>query len=99
MKVKHVKNHWLPKLLKVQAITIYPFIFYYNKIPSRILMQHEMIHIDQVRKHGWLKFYITYFLEFFKLYLRYKDWDKAYFSISYEKEAYANEHVNRADFD
>ena len=99
MKVKHVKGHWLPKLIRVEAITIYPFIFYYTKKPSKTLMQHEMIHIDQVRKEGWLKFYISYLFEYFKLYLRYKDMSKAYFAISYEIEAYDKEHIDRKNFD
>ena len=98
MRVKHLKDSIIPKILKVDAITIYPFIFYYMKFPSKELMQHEMIHIDQVRKLGWFKFYFKYLLEYITLYRQYKNQSIAYFNISYEKEAYSKQHIERKDF-
>jgi hypothetical protein len=98
MKVKHIRNSKLAKLLKVEAITIYPFIFYSMDIPSKVLKQHEMIHIDQIRKLGWFKFYFKYLLEYTKLYYRLRSSSMAYFNISFEKEAYAKQYDNREDF-
>jgi hypothetical protein len=98
MKVKHIKNSIIPKILKVDAITIYPFIFYYMKFPSKELMQHEMIHIDQVRELGWLRFYFNYLLEYIMLYKKYRNQSIAYFNISYEKEAYSKQSIDRKDF-
>lgn len=53
-----VCKRWvLPKW--VEGITLYPFIFY-NGEPSDWVRKHERVHIDQIRKHGVLKFYILY---------------------------------------
>jgi hypothetical protein len=98
MKAKHVTNSIFAKLLKVDAITIYPFIFYSMKFPSKTLKQHEMIHVDQVRELGWFKFYFSYLLEYIRLYRKYKNQNTAYFNISYEKEAYKKQEIDRKDF-
>jgi hypothetical protein len=53
----------------ILAITLYPFIIYRYRPGSHEMVvqndglhirRHEWIHIDQVRKHGWWKFYILY---------------------------------------
>ena len=98
MRVIHATNSILPKILKVEAITIYPYIFYAYKFPERYLKQHEMVHIDQVRRLGWLKFYFSYLVEYIRLYIRLRDKDKAYYAISYEIEAYNKQHIYREDF-
>ena len=36
-------------------------------------------------------FYIWYFLDFLFKYLRYRNWDKAYRNIIFEREAYNNQ--------
>lgn len=45
----------------------------------------------QVRKEGFLKFYLKYVYEFFVNLFRYGKINKAYRNISYEKEAYKKE--------
>jgi hypothetical protein len=60
MKIKY--NHWLPKFLDVGGIVIYPYILYSlkeGKVPES-LHRHELEHIKQVEREGWLKFYLTY---------------------------------------
>jgi len=61
------------------------------RLSERQLM-HERIHFRQQRELLWLPFFILYILEFLVRYLRngFK-WDKAYRSISFEREAYQNE--------
>ena len=98
MKIIHVRNSVLAKIFRVNAITIYPFIFYSQKNPSLTLMKHEMIHVDQVREKGWLKFYFSYFKEFTILFFKYKSFNTAYLNISYEKEAYRKQYQSREDF-
>jgi hypothetical protein len=44
---------------KIQAITLYPFIFY-NGIPKSTTIKHEHVHIKQIQRLGVIKFYITY---------------------------------------
>jgi hypothetical protein len=95
MKIKILKNSILPKILRVQGITIYPFIFLAMKDPSKKLLNHEMIHVKQVRKYGWLRFYLSYVVEFLSYVIRGDTMDVAYNRISYEREAYANEHKDQ----
>ena len=87
MKIRRKYNHWIPQLLNVGAITLYPFILFsrsvagiktHRKEPEH-LFKHEYIHIEQVRRLGWFKFYFTYIVESFK---------NDYLDISYEVEAY-----------
>lgn len=65
----------------VQAITIYPFIFYHG-IPTPEVRRHELVHVNQVLKLGWFKFYSKYLWEWIR---------KGYKNISFEKEAYRND--------
>lgn len=41
------------------AVTLYPFIFYNGK-PTADTKRHEWVHIEQVKKKGWIRFYLTY---------------------------------------
>ncbi len=50
-----------------------------------------MIHVRQVRRLGWLRFYGSYLLEYFKHRCRGLGHAAAYLELSFEKEAYANQ--------
>ncbi len=78
MKIRHkVLKKWpFPK--KTGAITIYPYVFYRSKEDKEKLMDHEKVHIEQVKKKGWLKFYGSYIVETIK---------KGYKKNKYEVEA------------
>jgi hypothetical protein len=95
LKVKIRVNHWLPKLLGADATTIYPWILIAGQLTAepadQILLQHEFVHIRQVRAIGWLTFYASYFWQYLKLRLQKKDHDTAYREISFEAEAYAKQ--------
>lgn len=94
MKLKIYYNHWLPRRLGFAAITIYPYIFFADHAWHAYtlgLYHHEMIHIEQVRAVGWLRFYTSYLLEFIAHYIRLRDANAAYEAISYEIEAYSRE--------
>lgn len=88
MKIRIRENHWYPRLLKVGAITLYPYVLFSQDVTFKMLM-HEWVHVRQVRKLGWLRFYASYVWEFLRHYVsggfRYS---KAYRAISYEVEAY-----------
>ncbi len=59
MKAHFVKVSWLPLPRRFVAITIAPFIF--HKVPlSEALKRHELVHIEQVNRLGWVRFYVTY---------------------------------------
>ena len=86
------KNRFLvPK--GYRAITLYPFIFVRNDSDKydKELINHERIHLRQQKELLVLPFCIWYFLDFLFKYLRYRNWDKAYRNIIFEREAYANQ--------
>ena len=68
MKVReiHCKRWFLSS--KIGAITLLPFGIYYNtnhwqyKEDFEALQYHEMVHVDQIKREGLLRFYITYVL-------------------------------------
>ena len=76
-----------------RAITLYPFIFVRNASDKydKVLINHERIHLRQQRELLVLFFYIWYFLDFLFKLIRYRNWDKAYRNIIFEREAYANQ--------
>jgi hypothetical protein len=60
MKYKIIQSkfitHWI---LGVSGIVLYPFIFVDNK-NNKILINHELIHIEQIKDCGVIMFYILY---------------------------------------
>lgn len=91
-----IVSHWFLKFFTrgfASAITLWPFIILNSKKQKMdmILVNHEKIHLAQQLELGIIFFYVIYFGEF--LFYRIKGFNKqrAYQSISFEKEAYANE--------
>jgi len=84
----------LLKNTKINGITLYPFIF--MKKPedkkNRVLVNHEKIHLKQQLELLIVFFYLWYVLEYYYHFLRLKNAHQAYLAISFEREAYANEH-------
>lgn len=65
------------------------------------LLRHERIHSKQGNEMLWVFFYLFYIIEWIFRLVQYrkeklpsgkKDWKAAYRNISFEREAYANEH-------
>ncbi len=77
----------------IRGLTLFPFIFISNRadLMDEGLLNHEKIHIRQQLELFVLPFYVWYVLEFFLLWMRFKDKNKAYRNISFEREAYSNE--------
>ena len=91
--VRVIEDSWFANMIVGKNITIYPFIFLMTSKQQAMndkILNHEYIHILQVRKLGWLKFYSSYILEYAKNLFKYRDMEKAYENISYEVEAYQN---------
>jgi len=74
-------------------LAVYPFIFLKNKslYNNWVLINHERIHLRQQKELLWIFFFLWYTLEFVYHLIRLRNWNKAYRSISFEKEAYENE--------
>lgn len=83
--------------MKVGGITLWPFIILREKYNSskwwrgraKKTINHESIHIKQQEELLVIPFYILYVTEWFiKLFFYGR---KAYYNISFEREAYAND--------
>lgn len=76
-----------------RGLTFYPFVFLADKDDklNKVFINHERIHIRQQIELLILPFYLWYFTEYLFRLLQYKDRKQAYFNISFEREAYANE--------
>ncbi len=73
------------------AITIGEFIFATQPL-DKYDMNHELIHVQQQRELLYILFFIWYAVEWLVLYIKYRDKQKAYFNIRFEKEAYRHQH-------
>ncbi|GGG55982.1 hypothetical protein BXY58_1655 [Epilithonimonas arachidiradicis] len=84
----------LLKNTKISGITLFPFILLRKSEyrQNSTLINHERIHIRQQLELLVVPFYIWYLTEYYLRYLKYKNPDLAYRNISFEREAYANEH-------
>lgn len=76
-----------------QAITLWPFVILKSsKLKEDInLINHERIHLRQQIELLLVPFYLWYVTEFMIRWIIQKDSNKAYHSISFEKEAYLHE--------
>lgn len=83
MKIREVIWPWFPVFWfgNILGITLYPLIIYKHP-PQPWLRNHEWIHVDQVRRVGWLLFYWRYITS--------RRWRR-----QYEREAYAAQHYDR----
>lgn len=57
-----------------------------------LLLNHERIHLRQQAELLILPFYVWYVLEYFFRLSTHRNKNEAYRNISFEREAYANEH-------
>lgn len=76
-----------------RALTVFPFVFLREKSSKDdlILMNHERIHWAQQKELLLIGFFIWYGLEYLFKLLRYKNHQKAYKNIVFEREAYLHE--------
>ena len=85
-----VYNSKLAKLLRVGAITLWPFIFItQSKEDCPVwLFNHEQVHIEQQLNWLIIPFYIVYVYDYVKGRLKGYTHDLAYRMIRFEVEAY-----------
>lgn len=95
MKPIFVKNSSIAKLIRVEAIVIYPFVFFASENPSSILVNHESVHLDQVKRLGFWTFYFLYLKEYILNRVQRMSHYEAYRAISFEREAF--EKQNRSE--
>ena len=80
------------KIFGYIAITIWPFIFVWKeKAEYKVLLRHERIHLKQWEELFLIGFIVLYLFFFIVELIKLKNWNAAYRSIPFEKEAYRNQ--------
>lgn len=77
--------------MRANGMAIFPFIFVKYRKPSKVLINHERIHFRQQIELLILPFYLWYVIEYLIHRIKGKSSNQAYMSISFEREAYAND--------
>ncbi|MFJ1322920.1 hypothetical protein ACILDT_07905 [Capnocytophaga canis] len=74
-------------------ITLFPFVFVSKKecLNDPQFLNHEKIHLQQQKELLVVFFYLWYVLDFLFKYIKYRNWQKAYHNIIFEREAYHNQ--------
>lgn len=77
----------------ITAITLWPFIIFKERKASKnkTIINHENIHLRQQLELLVLPFYFIYLFEYLILLIIHRNHNKAYRSISFEREAYQYE--------
>lgn len=87
-----ISKHLFPK--RYVGLTLWPVIFL--KTPELkndpVLLNHERIHLRQQIELFILPFYLLYGMEWIIGLVKYRNAYAAYKNISFEREAYTNEH-------
>ena len=92
IRVKHC--HFLPRLLRVNAITIYPWVLFADardEVRPRTAA-HELVHLRQIENDGWGRFHLRYARDFSAKLLTTFSYRAAMRETEYEREAYHCEH-------
>ena len=89
--MKIVRNRLIP-LKGYQGINLFGILFVReDEEVNDVLINHERIHTKQMKEMYYVLFYVWYFIEFLVHLVKTRNVDKAYRSISFEREAYDNE--------
>jgi hypothetical protein len=77
----------------ISGISIFPFIILEKKElkNDKTFVNHELIHIYQQRELLFIFFILIYYSELIILLIKYRNLQKAYKAVSFEREAYENE--------
>ena len=105
-KIKIKFNHWLPQiLLKILfksstycAVTLGCGIYFSGTAMYQSLLTHELVHVAQIEQHGIFKFYLLYICQFLVNLYKFKNWEKAYYFITFEQEAYKTQAFIFSDY-
>lgn len=88
-----IRNKFIP-LKDFTALTIWPFVFVRNdKEYSDVTARHEAIHGEQQKEMLVILFYLWYVIEWLVKCIIYRNTMTAYKNISFEREAYDNQHL------
>lgn len=89
-----VRNNIIP-FKGFTALTLWPFVFVRKDEEqnyTHIVERHETIHGEQQKEMLIVLFYLWYLVEWLVKWIYYRNRTTAYKNISFEREAYANQH-------
>lgn len=86
--VKYKYNHWIPRLLHAEGVTIGRSIYFLGSQPSSKLLRHELVHVEQYEQYGVVGLLTRYLFHYLKGRLKGLDHWGAYYQIPFEVEAY-----------
>ena len=86
-----VFKYLIPKGFR--GFTFFPYVFLSDEKDKSddLLLNHERIHIRQQLELLVIPFFLWYIVEFLIRLIQFRDRRKAYYNISFEREAYAKE--------
>jgi hypothetical protein len=86
-----VSKYLIPK--GYRGMTVFPFVFVRNHKDrdDLVMVNHERIHLRQQLELLVLPFFVWYGLDFLVKLIRFRNKNKAYRAIIFEREAYENE--------
>lgn len=87
--MKIIKNRFIP-FGHYQAINLFGLVFSKKKLDD-VERNHEFIHTLQQRELLFIGFYLLYLTEWIIRLAITRNFNKAYYTLSFEKEAYANQ--------
>ena len=87
-----IYNRYIPFGKKYFAINLCGIVFAKSRL-STIDSQHERIHTMQQREMLFVGFFLWYVTEWLVRLIIYRNLYRAYRNISFEREAYANQHI------
>ncbi len=90
--MKELRNVRPLRWFKINGMVLWPFVLYADAEPSPTVKNHERIHVEQVAALGVVRFYSSYLKEYFRGRMRGLSHHESYMDISFEKEAYENQH-------
>ena len=89
--MKIVRCNWFPPKGYKAIMLVWWLIVKTNAVITAKFINHEEIHERQQKEMLVLPFFIWYGIEWFVLFLKYRDWMTAYQHIRFEQEAYRHQ--------
>ncbi len=89
--MKIIYNKLIPFGKRFHAINLFGVVL--AKGPcDKVVVNHEQIHTAQIKELAYIFFYIAYIIEWLVRIIQYRSYINGYRNISFEREAYANQH-------
>ena len=101
MKPFIIYNSCITKYFGLDGVVLYPFILISdskNNVQNTTL-KHELIHIEQINRHGVICFYYTYFTYIIQSYIKNNNILTIFIDNEFEEEAYKRENEEFTDYE